>query len=43
MKAITTSDAATYRRLTHEALAYLNWLKRFAVAKKPDAANQGMD
>ena len=32
MRAITLADIPTYRRYTTDALAYLNWLKRFAVA-----------
>ena len=32
MRAITLANIPTYRRYTTEALAYLNWLKRFAVA-----------
>lgn len=35
MLAITKADADTYRRYTNEALAYLNWLKRFADARRP--------
>ena len=32
MLSITQADTVTYRRYTSEALAYLNWLKRFASA-----------
>lgn len=35
MRAITQADTDTYRRYTADALAYLNWLKRFADATKP--------
>ncbi len=35
MLAITNASTDEYRRLTNESLAYLNWLKRFAVARKP--------
>ena len=34
MHRITTASTDEYRRLTNEALAYLNWLKRFAVARE---------
>lgn len=36
-------DAAEYRRLTREALAYAEWLKRYAAAliPKPEAAGSG--
>ena len=32
---VLSTDSAGYRRATAEALAYLNWLKRFAEAKLP--------
>lgn len=45
MKELTEADANAYRRHTAEALAYLNWLKRFADARRApkataDAATQ---
>ena len=40
---LLTQDSATYRRATAEALAYLNWLKRFAEAhlKSDEEASGG--
>jgi len=32
---VLQSDSSAYRRATAEALAYLNWLKRFAEAELP--------
>ncbi len=34
MVRITNATTDEYRRLTAESLSYLNWLKRFAVARK---------
>lgn len=34
MIAITKANTSMYRRYTDETLAYLNWLKRFADARK---------
>ena len=41
MCAITESDAATYRLAQAEALAYLDWLKKFAVAFLKRTDNEG--
>jgi len=41
MNAITVGDEEAYIRAQAEALAYLNWLKKFAVAFRPEQSSQG--
>jgi len=43
MKAITTNDEAAYIHAQAETMAYLEWLKKFAVAylTKPEPAKEG--
>lgn len=37
---VVQQDTQTYRRATTETMAYLTWLKRFAEAILPEAANE---
>jgi len=41
MQEIQGRSSERYRRLTAEAHAYLNWLKRFAAARTPEGAPAG--
>ncbi len=40
LAALTNADVGTYRRAQVEALAYLQWLKRFAQAELPRSERQ---
>ncbi|HZU05386.1 MAG TPA: type III-B CRISPR module-associated protein Cmr5 [Chloroflexota bacterium] len=40
LSALTETDVGTYRRAQIEALAYLQWLKRFAQAELPRSADR---
>jgi len=41
LQALMEADIATYRRAQLEALAYLQWVKRFAQAMLPKGEDQG--